>query len=166
MKTQFELVENENTPMCDYEVVQFAKDSGIGYRTKVPTMKVVQGYLFSKGYDEKKHFLSPGDFKSLKVVIEHYYSALCPLEGPEDIRNLFNIVGKNAGGAYWINRPGRSTMYGTPTNELTNAVNELGLIYKLTPDNFYFQVNNDRLYIKYQSIIGSRKVANLKECRT
>ena len=122
MKTQFKLIENEHTPMADYEVVQFARDSDIGFKTKVPELKVVQGWLFSKGYDEKKNFISPEDLTSLKTVITHYYGTLGPFDYTMNFSDLFNIVGENQSGAYWLNRRGKHSQYVAPTRRTLEAI--------------------------------------------
>ena len=49
------------------------------------------------------------------------------------------------------------------TPELKKAVEESGFIYDVTPDTCYFEIINDRLYAKYQQILGSRFVCTIKE---
>lgn len=46
-----------------------------------------------------------------------------------------------------------------PTEKLINILSDGGLIYPLSPQHYYFDIINDCLYIKYQTIIGSRMIA-------
>ena len=46
------------------------------------------------------------------------------------------------------------------TKRLENAIeNGTQLIYELKPSNFYFEIVGNHLYLKYQSILGSRFIA-------
>lgn len=50
----------------------------------------------------------------------------------------------------------------TPT-EKTKELLKNGLIYDIKPENYYFELTGDALYIKYQHIIGSRFIAFIKK---
>lgn len=49
------------------------------------------------------------------------------------------------------------------TPELKNAVEQSGFIYDVTPDTCYFEIIGDRLYAKYQQILGSRFICTIRE---
>lgn len=51
----------------------------------------------------------------------------------------------------------------TATKKLQELLEDRGLVYQLNPFNFYFEIINKRLFIKYQYLIGSRLICNLSE---
>jgi hypothetical protein len=55
------------------------------------------------------------------------------------------------------------SMYAIIKKEYFEALHKrLGLIYSLNANNFYFEVVNNMLYIKYQTIIGSRCICQIQ----
>jgi hypothetical protein len=70
------------------------------------------------------------------------------------------------GGLFWL-RNGKKDKLVKPSTKLKRILGTTGLIYTLHPDNFYFEIITEvsgkkALYIKYQSIIGSRFIAYVK----
>ena len=48
-----------------------------------------------------------------------------------------------------------------PTAILRHILKDLSLVYDVHPQHYYFEITNGYLFIKYQSIIGSRRIAKL-----
>lgn len=83
------------------------------------------------------------------------------LKNPVPLSSLFAKSKKGAPGAFYISfTGGLKGYYVTPKMEyFKQLVNPDAIIYPFEPQHFYFQAYDDRLYLKYNSIIGSRYVA-------
>lgn len=87
---------------------------------------------------------------------------------PVRLDDIFNSIGKvQKPGMFYVsykNSDGEHKSFYAKINvKYFEKLGDIVLIYDLTPNNFYFEVVNDILYLKYQSIIGSRCIAIVDE---
>lgn len=130
---------------------------------------LVTRYLATLDFDMSIHKLKASDLDTLKHVYEIYQYNWMPVRKPFQFYDLFGegwdgqnpnpslkdtelltgfcVIGKK--GLFKIKPP------------LYELLQERGLVYPLNPFNFCFEIINDRLWLKYQYIIGQRLVCNL-----
>lgn len=123
-------------------------------------------YVESLGYDKDKHELGEDNFNTLRYVFDVYHSSYEPLH-PKRLRDLFNIMDKDSSSnrgnkIYWIRNDDGEDLQGKLKPKFKEFLNKLGVIYELSPDNYYFEIIKGKLFIRYQYIIGSRRICTVK----
>ena len=119
-----------------------------------PGQRLIRRYLESLGFTIGVDKITEEQYQILEYVEETWFMNT-PYHTPMTWDECFT-----AGTGYYVNgRAGRHNI----TQELMKAVEESGFIYPVTPDTCYFEVINDRLYAKYQQILGNRFICTIKE---
>ena len=117
----------------------------------------LESYLAPGGYDKKLHTLDPIEYKSLECIFNHYSAMYTPIKNPCRIRALLDPTPKSDNGFHlWGDDCPQHI-----TTILKYVLNDLGLVYDITPQNYYFEVKNGYLFIVYQQILGSRRLAKI-----
>lgn len=119
-----------------------------------PRAKVgMREYLQSLGFVIGTHRLSEGDYKRLDYAINAFHR-IAPRMPARPFAELFSPATHAPGAGFYVShRPGRWV----PSPELVQCLRDAGWIYDITPDSTYFEViGGNRLFAKYQQIIGSR----------
>ena len=114
-------------------------------------------YLSGYGWDIKKHKLSESSLKTLEYVFDIYQNMFTPIRDMP-LHSLLRVTDDKEKG-FWLY--GKDERY-KPTALLRDGLNNLGLVYDVEPKHYYFQIINGYLFIKYQTIIGSRRLCKLK----
>lgn len=116
-------------------------------------------YLATLGFDIRQHRLSEEDITTLKYVEDIYGSLWMPTRTPQRLVELF-IPATKGDSAFWLS--GVDTMDKvTPTPALTNLIEATGPIYPLAPEHYYFELSDTTLLLRYQQIIGSRRLCEI-----
>ena len=116
----------------------------------------VANYLKFAGFEVGVHHLSEDESKVVRYGIDQWHHSTPWIRERRKITELF---AQNEHSTFWVrDKPG---VY-TPSQELLGALVDSGWIYNITSDTTYFEVIEDRLYAKYQTILGSRLVAKIK----
>jgi len=129
-------------------------------RTERPTSfhSSLDAYLTPMGYDVEKHFLDSDEFTRLNYIYDAFQDMWTPYK-PLALNKLLRPVDEGEEG-FWIMSSMNKERY-KPTGLLRAALKDMSLIHDLNPRNFYFEIINGYLFIKYQTIIGSRRIAKL-----
>lgn len=100
------------------------------------------------------------DSDCLKTMRYAYESAchVRPVQRtPAALSDYFTVV-KNGG--FWLKYLNKQVH---PTDKLLSIIESAGCVYDVNPENIYFEIVNGVLMYKYQCILGSRKLAVIKE---
>lgn len=123
---------------------------------------ILSQYLDRLGFVVTQHTLDPEVVDELRMVKDFYCSMWMPTRLPYSLDELFLPTE----GGYWL-RDGKRTELGSDTVSVTRQLRVLidrtSPIYELGPDNYYFEVINGVLFLKYQHIIGSRRICPVSE---
>lgn len=154
MKQQFQMDLDPNAPM---NATPFYKWLTL-HCTKTNLPKADYDYaldfLKSLGFVEESDTITAVQFDSLNYIFQHWYDTT-PYYGPATQPELFVTTEPT----YYIQ--GWSVRWGI-TAKLKEMILKAGWIYEVSPDTTYFEVIDNRLYAKYQQIIGSRYLCELK----
>ena len=121
---------------------------------ELSALKYAIKYLEELGFVVGTHKVSERDLDTLKVVFDTW-CLVTPYFKPCKFGDLFtngthyHLSGAESRG---IVKPWRTNI--TPT--LKNMVENAGWIYEVEPNTTYFELNGNRLFAKYQQILGSR----------
>ena len=107
-------------------------------------------------FDIKRHKIDPDDLQSLEYVFSYYSAMYTPIRNATRLRALLRPSDDDD--AF---RCGGVDYRVKPTGILRHILRDLGLVYEVTPQTYYFEIINGFLFIKYQSLIGSRRIAKL-----
>lgn len=148
MKTFFVNVIDNKTPLNKDDLFAWAKLNQITNHTN--STQVVCDYLESLGFIKGEHKISEETFAILKMVAGLYLDTWLP---DYTVFNIDELLVD--GGNFWFRNNDSRVK---PTDKLINLLSDRGLVYSLEPRNYYFEVINNYLFIKYQHIIGSRRI--------
>lgn len=162
MKTfEFEIIDS-TTPMVEDNFYKWLDEqpNDSTYGEGEPT--TIKAYLRSLGFDDKQHKIDEEHYERLKYIGQSFFTNWMPDRKTEfELTDLFK---QGEGDSFWV----RDSPFkrGVPTKKLVDMLEQRGLIYHLSPQNYYFEVIRNRLHIKYQHIIGGRRVCKLKGIRS
>lgn len=116
-----------------------------------------------------KHIGFMGNPKSdhlhiLKHVYEHYCMFWVPVAEPFKLSELIQIRNFEHPDLFWINSDRDRPAHGRILPKLQGLIDEHfkdQFVYQLAPKNYYFEVRDSMLWLKYQHIIGSRPICIL-----
>lgn len=114
---------------------------------------------FIKGGPEAKECLHAWDYwQFLRKPLDRQ-SLLQPVK----LSHILTVAGENDRNSFYCraDEPIRSAQVLPNMDYLTPLLNN-SLMYNFEPRNFYFKIVNDALYLEYQSIIGSRYIAEVE----
>lgn len=124
-------------------------------------------WLAEQGFDIKRHRLDPDQLTTLEYAHHQYLNLWMPTRKAHTLRELFIPLGTNHQGGYWLrdgkDMPSLLTDKVVPTEMLGNLIHLVDPIYPLSPAHYYFEVIKGTLFIKYQHIIGSRRLCVITE---
>lgn len=108
-----------------------------------------------------KHKGTP-EAKEIIEAFDYWLFLLKPLNRQSLIKPVkLTTYLKETENGFWLrDTKNHKTTRVEPTHELTTMLKD-HLIYELSPKNYYFEIIEGRLFIKYQHIIGSRYIANI-----
>lgn len=117
----------------------------------------LDNYLKAIGFVLNTHHLSPEEYDILRNAVDQWHRSTPWIRQRRTVTQLFS-QDKESSYTVW-------DKYGkyTPSAEVMSALVASGWIYAPNPNNTYFKIIEDRLYAKYQTIIGSRLIAKIKE---
>ena len=158
------------TPISQEPYFQFLEalptENGI-----VEYINTIKQYLGPKGFNLAEHILAPRVTEIFKMCHEVYAEGWLPDRTPMALEDLFDRTDQVGPMANYQSKDAMETrgftIFGKPGRynaraKLVKLLENRGLVYALNPYNFYFQINQDQLLIRYQFILGSRRVCNLK----
>ncbi len=114
-------------------------------------------YLKPMGFTLEDHTIDEQDLKTLEHVCEHWYRTT-PHHPPCKFDELFVA---SPSGAYFLSNKHPQRYDITP--KLKKMIEEAGWIYDVSPATTYFEVIGDRLFAKYQQILGSRQLCVIED---
>ena len=118
-------------------------------------------YLDSLGFVKGKHKVSERDLKTLEYVFETWVRTT-PYYSPCKFSDLFtdgDAYYVSGAESYGVVKPWRRNV----TPKLVEMVRNAQWIYDVEPNSTYFELNGNRLYAKYQQILGSRFLCFVEE---
>ena len=123
----------------------------------------LDAYLSQYGYSKDAHILTSESLKTLRYVFEIYQLWFTPIKSTA-FHNLLRLTDE---GGYYVYGKGAAGERYKLTALLRHVLGEkMGLVYPLDPRNYYFQLTGDYLFIKYQQIIGQRRLCQLTTTET
>lgn len=116
---------------------------------------LITQYLKSLGFVVGQDRITEEQLEILRHVAEAWY------RGPWGKPTKFDDLFCNTGTEYYI--MGRKEKLGI-THELSDLVVSSGWIYNVSPETTYFEIiGGNRLYAKYQQILGSRFICFISD---
>lgn len=123
---------------------------------------IIFEYLKSLGFDKDKQKVDGDVVDELRMMHDFYCTMWMPTRIPYRLDELFLPTE----GGYWL-RDGKRTELGSDkvsmTHQLRALIEPTSPIYELSPQHYYFEVINGVLFLKYQHIIGSRRICPVSE---
>ncbi len=114
-------------------------------------------YLESHGFIKGQHKITEDEIRTLDDTLDNWWRTLPCVRRPCRFEELFTPAKDNEL-SYWVRgREGRYVL----NPEAETALISRGWVYSVHPETTYFEIIKNRVYAKYQTIIGSRKLANL-----
>lgn len=114
----------------------------------------------SYGWDVKKHKLTAETIQTLEYVFDIYLRMFTPVRDTE-LNNLLRPTDDKEAG-FWLRGQDNPSKF-KPTALLRHGLHDMGLVYEIKPEYYYFEIINGYLFIKYQHIIGSRRLCKLTD---
>ena len=111
-------------------------------------------YLKSQGFIVGEHRITEEQAQILCYVEEAWFRCT-PYHTPMSLDEMFV-----PGDAYCVSGLDHRCNI---TPELISAVANAGWIYPVEPNTTYFEINDGRVYAKYQQILGSRFICRVRE---
>lgn len=117
-------------------------------------------YLESLGFIKGEDKITEKELQILQYIEEHWHRTFPRLPSSK-FSDLFPVPDSEHG--YYVagNVKGKLHNKYLLGKDLILAINETGMIYRLSPENYYFEIINGNLFIKYQQILGSRFICNI-----
>ncbi len=130
------------------------------------SMDSICEYLDSIGFDLNTMKVEESVFETLGYVFDMYYRWYEHIKRenkkPVLLSSLHDQKGENR---FNLTNRENWTDFKTfcPNDKLIEVLNKMGLVYELESSHYYFElINNNRLFIKYQHIIGSRFICTIE----
>lgn len=117
-------------------------------------MDHILAYLGDQGFVVGQHRLSDRDVKVLEYVLDSWYR-MTPWGEMRTLDALFD----DSNPKFYVK--GLSERRGI-TSYLLRLIEQAGWIYEVKPETTYFEVIDNRLYAKYQSILGDRFLCRIE----
>ena len=155
-KTRFPMgTQPKDQPIADHPFYLWLMENENTLDTR--SASILSQYLDHLGFVVTRHTLDPDVITELRMVHDFYSSMWMPTRTIYRLDELFIPTE----GGYWL-RDGSRTELGSSkvsmTHQLRALIEEVSPIYELGPDNYYFEVIKGVLFLKYQHIIGSRRL--------
>lgn len=144
---------NMQTPFTEMDFWKWAEKQ---LRGNVRMSKYLGHLGFVVGVDQ----LTEDQYSILKGAVQHFHDT-APHMGSEvfSFDDLFHPC--DSPGAYFVR--GKAGKY-RPVQKVIDALNTAGWIESINPHTTYFEiVRGNKLWAKYQTILGSRPLAHIKE---
>lgn len=143
----------DQTPFDQMHIWQWALTQT---RANVDPFKYLDSLCFVVGTDR----LTEDQFDRLRYACDAFH-VHAPRMPAAPFADLFRKAGpKDSGQSFWVQeKPGRWI----PAPSIVECLQASGWIYDITPDTTFFQIiGGNRLFAKYQTIIGSRFLCEVK----
>jgi hypothetical protein len=143
----------DQTPFDQMHIWQWALTQT---RANVDPFKYLDSLWFVVGTDR----LTEDQFDRLCYACDAFH-VHAPRMPAAPFADLFRKAGpKDSGQSFWVQeKPGRWI----PAPSIVECLQASGWIYDITPDTTFFQIiGGNRLFAKYQTIIGSRFLCEVK----
>lgn len=170
----FDIID-DNTPMKEDNFSKWlnAQDQRMTNKTD----SICQ-YLDSLGFIAGEHKIKPEEWKRLGYIFECYCTAWKPFKNVMSFGDIFEETNKPI--TDWQNKDILNPVFSfskyskLPTgvykikDDILSIIEDnISLVYPLNNYNYYFEVietinGETQLFIKYQLIIGSRRICNIK----
>lgn len=145
-----------DAPLSSHPFADWLRDN-VTYGDYYSIISLQCRYLDDLGFITGKHSVSDDWFTQTQYVADAYCRSMCP--GGDTRYTLSDLFEPSEDG--YLVRGMEQKQAIKPT--LLAMLERTSCIYPLEPVHYYFEiVQNDRLFIKYQSIIGDRKVCLLE----
>lgn len=142
---------NKEVPLCDTHFWAWAREQP---RSKVTIEHYLESLGFRVGYD----YLDKGCFDLLDTMVKHFHYVEPYLPPFRKFSDAFTPAeAEDPYGYYVQGKPGRWKA----NPKVVQALVAAGWIYEISPATTYFAVTGNRLWARYQTIIGSRPVAEI-----
>lgn len=157
----------DDAPMCDSPYAKWL-DLNYDRQAKLDISDVVYWpckYLDAIGMPEDGSYrVTESFFTTGKYITEAYIRGWVPTKDQLDLNELLPNSGHPGG--FYVSNIGGESYYSNPRAKLLKILdNYQSLIYALDPRHYYFKVQYGALFIKYQYIIGGRRIALLKDIK-
>ena len=119
----------------------------------------IREYLVTVGFNLETDKLIPGQYDSLKSIFDHYSTMYTPIKNPCRLNALLKPT-NGPKQAFYVQGLPSDRRY-KPTAILNKVIHDLGLVYDANPENIYFKIVNNYLFVCYQQILGSRRLAKI-----
>lgn len=117
----------------------------------------INNYLDSLDFVVGQDKLTDGEYTTLNFAVETWHRTTPWIREVLKFNELFTPADE---GGYYVF--GAAKRY-YPTQKVIDAIHEAGWIYNVNPMTTYFEIiQGNRLYAKYQQVIGSRFIAIIK----
>lgn len=143
-----------DTKFCDMHVWQWAEQ-----QPRKALHLTLTGYLSSIGFVAGRDTLSERELDCLRGALDIYQRTAPHMKGTHALYDLIRPAGSSEGG-YTVVGAERGTRYVVMPGVLT-ALRDAGWVYAINPNTTYFEVVNDVLWARYQTILGSRPLARV-----
>lgn len=159
----FEVEFNNEKPIVDSEFYRFLVET-YGYKADWPNhfyfIDAVLAYLKPKGFELKVDALSPEALDYLEIIYRHFQD-MTPHFNPESVFDFNDLFVPVIGKGFYISGGNYKSRW-TPTPKFWEMLDKVNVIMEITPENFYFELVGNMLFIKYNQILGSRFICNVE----
>lgn len=131
----------------------------------------IQEYLSPMGYSTSTHSLARKTLEMFRFCYGEYVRLWVSDTTQFEFDDLFEFIETPNAEGYYCQHEFESLEGFTISwkegkyiikPKLKALVDKLSIIYRLNPQNYFFEIQKDKLIIRYQFILGSRTVCNLK----
>lgn len=123
----------------------------------------IKNYLDSLGFVIGMDKLNEGEYKRLDYAIDAWHRTRPYIHEVMLITDVFTPTAKG-GGRFWVSGLAFARFANNDIEvKVRKAITEAGWIYDINPETTYFEIVGNRLYARYQQIIGSRFIMHIKD---
>jgi hypothetical protein len=122
-------------------------------------MKAFTEYLVSLGFNKEVNAVSRETIDNHQMVFRYWHESapVVDYDKPMEFNDLFFPVDGEHG--FYI--CGFKKRYELTKFAYEKIISKCGMIFSCNPRNYYFEVINSFLFMKYQSILGSRCICSI-----
>lgn len=163
---EFEII-GDNEPMKNDPFYTWLEAQNVRVQSHVDA---IRKYLESLGFVIKKHRITEENFKRLKLIHQGYMSMWVPKKEVFSFSDLFELSERKAthydaeifmNSGFMVYGSGKDKRY-KATKQLLEIIEYFTPIYAFNSYNYHFEVINGYLFLKYQYILGSRRLCKIK----
>lgn len=151
---------DEQTPICEdnfYKWLCLPENNPRINDYKSGDRSIITTYLKSLGFVVGKDRITEKQLEILQCVAEHWWRAEPINSEVINLENEISLAQKGDTGAFYLAGKGKVKI----SPNLRQILEKAKGIYAISPRYYYLEVVGDKLYLKYQTIIGSRVVCRI-----